>query len=133
MVLAVCIDDSNGLMFNNRRLSSDKAVVRDMLQIAGTAITVNPYSAPLFQGFEDCIVVKEDHLSSKRDFCFAEFGDFLEIMDTVDTLIVYKWNRRYPSDTKFPLDAFKGRLTLDKAEDIEGSSHPCISREVYVR
>lgn len=134
MVLAVCVDDSNGLMFNNRRLSSDKAVVRDILQIAETkTITVSPYSAPLFQGFEDLIAVKEEHLSSKGDFCFAEFGDFLKIIDSVDMLIVYKWNRRYPSDAKFPLDAFKARFTLKSTTEFEGVSHSCITREVYAR
>lgn len=134
MILAVCIDDSNGLMFNNRRLSSDKAVVHDILQIAGTnTIIVNPYSAPLFQGFESQIAVKDDHLNERCDFCFAEFGDVLKVQYSVDTLIVYKWNRHYPSDMKFPLDAFKSRMKLESTAEFEGSSHLCISREVYVR
>lgn len=133
MILAVCIDDSNGLMFNNRRLSSDKAVIQDVLEFAAEKkISILPYSASIFQEFDGRFIINEK-LNSNSEFCFAEFGDFLKIKDSVDMLIVYKWNRRYPSDTKFPLDAFKAFMTLNSTMDFEGSSHPCITREVYVR
>ena len=133
MILAVCIDDANGLMFNNRRVSSDSAVVRDLLDIAGACkITAMPYSLPLFQGVEERISVAEN-LNPDAAFFFAESGDFLEIKESVDQLIIYKWNRRYPSDRKFPVDAYKKRMTLKSTTEFEGTSHPCITREVYVR
>ena len=42
MILAVCIDDQNGLMFNGRRVSSDKAVVQDLMKKANVQILVKP-------------------------------------------------------------------------------------------
>ena len=132
MVLVVCIDDSNGLMFNNRRVSSDKAVIQNLLGIADEPILLRAYSAPLFQGFEDRITICES-VPTDAGIYFAETGDFLALVDFVETLIVYKWNRRYPSDQKFPMDAFKNCMTLKNVEEFEGTSHPCITREVYVR
>ena len=134
MVLSVCIDDNNGLMFNNRRVSSDKAVVEDIVKLAGVqAIALCAYSAPLFREFPDRIAVRDDALELSDGYCFAEDGDFLRVLDNVEKLVVYKWNRRYPSDKKFPLDAFKARMTLESTEDLTGHSHPCITREVYIR
>ena len=133
MILAVCIDDHNGLSFNSRRVSSDKAVIQDIVKVADTQIImITPYSAPLFQDFQGRIEVKKNIFESSA-VCFAEAGDFLSVIDDVEKLIVYKWNRRYPSDQKFPLDAFKACMRLENTEDIPGSSHPCITREVYIR
>ena len=134
MILAVCIDDSNGLMFNNRRLSSDKAVVMDLIKSAEPdVVLIAPYSAPLFKDSENRVRVLEDPLNNEKGFCFAECGDFASIVHNVKKLIVYKWNRRYPSDRKFPLDVFTSCMHLEYAEEFEGSSHPCITKEVYVR
>jgi len=134
MVLIVCIDDNNGLSFNNRRVSSDKAVIQDIIKLADSQdITLSAYSAPLFQNFQDRLEVREDIFDSVSGVRFAEAGDFLGVMDKVEKLIVYKWNRRYPSDRKFPIDAYKSCMTLESTEEIEGSSHPCITREVYIR
>ena len=133
MILAVCIDDHNGVSFNSRRVSSDKVVIQDIVKVAGTQnITITPYSVPLFRDFQDRVEVKKDIFESCA-VCFAEEGDFLGMMDDVKKLIVYKWNRRYPSDKKFPLDAYKACMRLENTEDIPGFSHPCITREVYIR
>lgn len=134
MILIVCIDDRGGLLFNNRRLSSDKAVVQDMFQYTQIdKICIAPYSLPLFGSFEDRVTVSEQGFDNGMQCCFAEKCDFLSLLDAVDRLIVYKWNRCYPSDTKFPFDAFKQRLKLSCSYDFEGTSHSCITREVYVR
>ena len=134
MVLIVCVDDNNGLMFNKRRLSSDRAVLLDILELLGAdSIAMTHYSASLFQGFESKIVTSEDFLDLKCNFVFAECGDFLKIAHDVDMLILYKWNRKYPSDQKFPLDVFTSAMTLKSTNDFVGNSHPCVTREVYVR
>lgn len=134
MILVVCVDDNNGLMFNNRRVSSDKAVISDVISFCNSRkISVSPYSSSLFNGFESCIAVSNHCLDSQAEVCFAECGDFLQVKDSVDMLILYKWNRRYPSDLKFPVDLFISSMKLQSTQDFAGNSHPCITREVYVR
>jgi len=48
-----------------------------------------------------------------------------------ETLILYHWNRHYPADTHFevPMDGFK----FESAEDIIGTSHETITKEVYAK
>ena len=134
MILAICIDDTNGMMFNHRRVSSDKKVIQDiMLNVDADMVAISPYSLPLFKDFESNVVVAEDLLHSGNTFCFAESGDFLSIRDEVQKLIVYKWNRRYPSDCKFPMESFHSVMKLHSVEEFQGNSHECITKEVYVR
>ena len=49
----------------------------------------------------------------------------------IESVILYKWNRRYPSDTKFDLDL--NGWTLISTTDFPGSSHEKITEEVYIR
>ena len=35
MTVFICLDDKNGMLFNHRRQSRDKAVIEDMLSFAG--------------------------------------------------------------------------------------------------
>ena len=134
MVLAVCIDDHNGLMFNKRRVSADRNVIEDIIHnMTGDTISIAPYSLPLFKDYEHRVAVTDAFLDHSNVFCFAEYGNFLDIIDTVQTLIVYKWNRKYPSDLKFPMDQYKSIMILKSVEEFEGHSHECITREVYVR
>jgi len=50
----------------------------------------------------------------------------------VDEIYLYKWNRKYPSDVKFPKDMLKN-FDMDGAADFEGNSHEKITEERYVR
>ena len=45
---------------------------------------------------------------------------------------LYKWNRKYPSDVKFPKDMLND-FKLEGSTDFEGNSHEKITEERYVR
>ena len=60
-----------------------------------------------------------------------EDSDIMPYMDKVTQIVLYRWNRRYPSDRKFPALGSEWRLVA--AEDFEGNSHPVITEEVYER
>jgi len=69
--------------------------------------------------------------AKEEDYCFIEDADVLPYMDQVTQILLYRWNRRYPSDRKFPpIDASWKRISI---EEFEGNSHPVITEEVYVR
>lgn len=130
MVLIVCLDNRDGLMFNNRRLSRDGAVIEDMLQtVCPEILTVSSYSAELFVTQESRICISDDPLSG--ECYFAEDGSFSEIVDRVSALIIYRWNRAYPSDLKFPIDLYKNRMKLQGTTEFAGTSHERITKEVY--
>ena len=50
MIIIVCMDKKNGMMFNERRQSQDQEVIKKMLEYAkGKPLWINDYSAQLFR------------------------------------------------------------------------------------
>ena len=50
MKVIVCVDDNNGMMFNNRRQSRDRILIEDVVKnVVGGNLLMAPYSAPLFK------------------------------------------------------------------------------------
>lgn len=125
MKLIVCLDDNNGMMFNNRRQSRDKILIENVLESCkGEKLYTNEYSAKLFP--ENAVVICEN---PKNGYCFAE--NFTVDENDVEEIIVYKWNRVYPADVQFNIDLKKWNLA--ETVDFAGSSHEKITRERYVR
>ena len=134
MILALCIDDKNGISFNRRRQSRDSLLIKDLVENAGDRkIYIGSYSAPLFSGYEERVTVDDDHPShaGEEDICFSEGTDPAAFADRINGLILYRWNRHYPSDKIFTLDLSGYELVT--AYDFAGSSHDKISKEVYSR
>ena len=132
MNIIICLDDKNGIQFNHRRQSRDQVVCHRMLELAqGSNLWMNGYSAKLFPG--DQVRVDENFLQSAGagDYCFAEDADFLAYAEKIDKVIVYRWNKVYPSDVKIEKAFLAGRK-LVQTEDFPGSSHEKITQEIYV-
>ena len=131
MKAIVCLDDRNGMCFNHRRQSKDRKLIADIVSRAnGEAIWMNDYSAPLFC---DGVAthVSEQFLTEAPPaaWCFVENQPLAPVKEHIDTLIVYRWNRHYPSDLYLDLNLEEGSLVA--SEDFEGYSHEKITREEY--
>lgn len=125
MKLIVCLDDNNGMMFNNRRQSRDKILIENVLELCkGEKLYTNEYSAKLFP--ENEVEICEN---PENGYCFAE--NFTVDENDIEEIIVYKWNRVYPADVQFNIDLKKWNLA--ETFDFAGSSHEKITRERYVR
>lgn len=61
------------------------------------------------------------------------FSDDDVTAECVDTLIIYRWNRKYPRDFALALSPFEMGLTLDSIIDFAGSSHERITEETWKR
>lgn len=134
MKIALCIDDDNGMIFNKRRQSRDGELIKDLILLAGERkIIIMPFSEILFQEYEDIITVSDDILkdAGDEDICFIENIDPSAFEDKINGIILYHWNRRYPSDMKFTLDL--SGYTLREQTEFAGSSHEKITREEYVK
>ena len=128
MKLIVCIDDKNGMLFNNRRQSRDKILIENMLELCkGEQIYINECSSVLFP--EKSVVVCEDFENIENGYIFAE--NILPNEAKIQEIIIYKWNRVYPADTYFNISLED--WTLTETIDFAGSSHEKITRERYVR
>ena len=117
MIIIVCIDDNNGMLFHNRRQSRDTFLYKHIIEVTeGKRLLMNSYSAKLF---------------SENDYCFVENTELLNYQNNIQKIILYRWNRVYPADTYFQFPFNKDKWKLEKTTDIIGNSHNIITEEVY--
>lgn len=131
MNIILCLDDKNGILFNKRRQSRDRVLCERVLELsAGSRLLMNEYSAKIFP--EGNIIVDENFLENAQvgDYCFIENADFLRYTEKIEDVIIYRWNRVYPSDVKIDASFFSGREAVS-TEDFEGSSHDKITEVIY--
>ena len=135
MNVILCLDDKNGMLFNKRRQSSDSCLRESVFNyINGKKLYMNRYTEKQFCDCASKIIVDNDFLSKAEadDFCFVEDSDISLFINEVKAFIIYRWNRVYPSDVKFPSDHLKNFKLISKT-DFSGSSHEKITMEVYER
>ena len=136
MILIVCIDDNGGMLFNGRRLSRDAVLCRQILQIsAESTLWMNHYSRVLFPDEYDNISVDDSFLqqAGNGEYCFVENQDIMPYLSKVEKIVIFRWNRKYPSDLKFPLHLLAGEWKKTTAISFPGKSHDEITQEVYCR
>jgi len=134
MIIIVCLDDRDGMLFAGRRQSKDSLLRENMLDLChGKPLWMNPYSASQFPELPSNIRVSEDFLSlaGEGEYCFVENADISTMAHKAERFVIYRWNRHYPSDTQFPIHLFSSRWHQVSTSDFPGSSHERISREVY--
>ena len=135
MNIIVCVDNRMGTMFNHRRLSRDSVLCQRVASLVGDArLFLNAYSYELFKDFYVNIIQSEHFLSvaGKGDYCFEEGENLLPFAKEVESIILFRWNRDYPSDKKLDIDLSKDWI-LNHVEEFKGSSHEKITMEHYVR
>ena len=126
------LENSNGMLFNHRRLSRDKKVCERILDYSKKKeLWMNDYSKKLFTNLTDAegIRVDEAFLDKSQSVCFVENQDIMPYLPKIDTFILFRWNRDYPADFFFTVDL--SQWNLISTEDFEGISHEKITMEVY--
>ncbi len=134
MTIVICLDNHNGMLFNHRRQSRDRLLTEDLMKLfPNEIIHIDKFSQSLFSEFSDRISVDESLLenAAANDICFVENIDILPYENKISKLVVYHWNRDYPSDFQCRLDFSK--YTLTTSIDFSGSSHERITREEYIK
>ena len=129
MKLIFCIDEKKGMMFFGKRQSQD-SVLREWIiaHTAGSKLWMSSYSAKQFKELEGYIV-DDDYVSKAAvgDYCFIENT---AIPESFEKIVIYRWNRVYPSDVKFDTSLILSKQLVSSFE-FEGSSHSKITEEVY--
>ena len=135
MKVFVCIDDGGGMLFMGKRQSLDRILIEDVRKTVGDGrLLLHPFSASLFSK-EGGFLLAEDPLAEAADgdYCFIENLPLRSFAPKIDTLYVYKWNRRYPATAFLDLDPVKNGFRLAERTDFVGSSHDTITKETYIK
>lgn len=131
MKLIVCIDDRMGIAYNHRRISGDREVLSKIKEITeGSLLYVSPASQEMMDEAGIHCTGVPDYLTKcgENDYCFLEFDKFPESIKPKE-LILFRWNRHYPSDVKFDFD--RDKWNLESTIEFPGYSHEKITEEVY--
>lgn len=132
MKLIVCLSDDGGMLFNQRRQSRDRVLIADMIQhVQSTPLWIGVYSAPLFGDDAPTMRAVLDPAKEAQagDYCFVERTPLPQNIDSVEEIVIYRWNRLYPSDVFFTLDMSAFRLI--ESTEFVGSSHEKITKEIW--
>ena len=133
MILMVCVDKNNGMLFNGRRQSRDKVLIEHIIEISKDKnLWIKHFSKDVFEQYELKNLIIDDELLNKagsEDYCFVE--DILpsKITGKFDEIIVYNWNRKYPADLYFDIDITD--WILESETDFKGNSHDKITQKIY--
>lgn len=131
MILVVCVDKDNGMMFFQRRQSRDRLLIGRLLETKGAApLWVSPYTAGLFDETEGLSISPEPQKrAGKGEFYFAEDCPLPEEMP--EAILLYRYETQYPATVHFPLAQYLPHLPLREKTQFVGSSHPVIVEERY--
>lgn len=131
MHLIVCVDDHDGMSFCGRRLSRDAALNAHILALTeGCRLWMTSDSAKLFLNEE--IIIDDNclHAAGEGEYCFAELKVDTDVLDKLESVCLYRWNRVYPSTVQFPRELLAS-MHLVQTEDFLGKSHETITLERY--
>lgn len=132
MIIIASVDDNKGLSFNGRRQSQDRILRKEILDETNKDILwMNSYSCKLFSDAEK---IREDNNFLEKaqmgEYCFVENISLKDYADTIEKIILYKWNKTYPADLYFDIPLNK-EWKLKSAINFKGYSHDKITKEVY--
>lgn len=136
MKLFICLDDNNGMLFNNRRQSRDSKVCEDAISHMGNhTLFIHSFSKFLFADYAEKVSMDDNFLqkASSEDGCFVEHLDITPYLDSCNEVIVYKWNRDYPFDMQFTTNLSDQGFSLSGSSDFVGSSHDKITKEIWTK
>lgn len=108
MKLIVCLENNNGVIFNKRRVSSDRKVTQRVIELTwGKKLWISYYTQELFvdKDIKSTLIVISNSIFKKageNDYVWIE-NIMPKNLDDCSELIVFRWNRDYPSDLKFTL------------------------------
>ena len=128
MKIILCLDDNNGMLFNNRRQSRDSVLTDDIFNdLRGEKLNILPFSQQLFSSYEGNVIIVSD--VEADGVYFIENLDITPFLEDIDEIIVYRWNRVYPSDFSCNVDF--SQFTVKSEAELQGSSHEKISKIIY--
>ena len=136
MILISVVDDRFGLTFHKKRLSRDRELIKDICKTVGEGILwIDPYSEPLFQDrFPLHLNIDKEWRKNagKRDYVFLERipGKFHQ--EEISKVILYHWNRHYPSDARFPIILQSQEWERIGQVDFPGYSHDKLTKEEWI-
>ena len=132
MRIIICLDDNNGMMFNNRRQSRDKKVIEDIsntIRENNGFLNCGHYTQKMFEENYPLApnLVGNDELPPNYHFVENK----INTLEFVTKITIYRWNRVYPADIYFEFDLEGCGFEKTLSTDFPGNSHESITKEIW--
>ena len=133
LTLIICLDDGGGMTFLGKRQSRDRVLLSEMFDSFSAPIYVLPYSTSILGEHEGRYISSDAPIKDAPEggVVFLERGSIAAVIDEVETLVIYRWNRRYPKDAAIDIDLDAWRVL--ESREFVGSSHDKITKLVMKR
>lgn len=133
MTVIFLLDDNKGMLFNHRRLSRDEKILEDIAASLNGNLFINKFSEKLISSagirytlFDHFPVEGKD----EADY-FIENFSVKEHLNEIDRIIVYWWNRKYPSDYQLDFEPTQNGFKSVSLFEFTGKSHEKITKEIF--
>ena len=135
MKIIVCLDNNKGMLFNNRRQSRDSKVFEDISSYLQGDLLIDEFSEKLIASSKIPYKIFEKGVTKceANSILFIENQSVKDLLPLIDQVIVYWWNRYYPSDFALDIDLQAEGLKSVSVNEFVGSSHEKITREIFER
>ena len=135
MTVVVATDMRGGMLFLGRRVSRDRALIADLARLQSGRLLCHPFSERYLISMGLSPIVCEDPLGSARedDTCFIEGLPLSPHVPSITRLIVYRFDKVYPSDVSLDIDPHAPPFRLAETRELPGYAHKTLSREVYLQ
>lgn len=134
MKAIVCVDNTLGIQFNKRRVSQDVHQRNDLFQLLNDELLyMSAYSGKLYDvPHRNNIRISNTYYEECADhYCLFEDDKINDYKQNIQLLILYCWNKDYPSDIKLSLNF--SEFKIKQQYEFIGSSHDTITRIIYER
>jgi hypothetical protein len=140
VILVMFLDMKNGMAFNRRRQTRDRAATERLLSLfPGKCFWGDARTQMLFEDFDQADFKADPDFLDKAgdgDVAIAEFvpSDQLTAVDNqIEQLVIYRWDKVYPADLVCTYPLAKAGWNLVQQTEFKGHSHDKITEEVYHR
>ena len=126
--LILILDQKNGMSFYGRRQSRDSELCLNIKELT-TKLYLGEKEQRLF---ELCGVDHQNIDFEECDYVLSEFNDYADKLEDISEIIVYRWDKVYPSNQKLGY-SLEDKFRMVSMYEFEGKSHDKIIRERWVR
>ena len=95
MIIILCLDNNNGMMFNDRRQSQDRGLREYIAEMTkGEKVYMNAYTEKLYEEINDPIVCEDClHKAGKGETCIVENLPLKPVIDQIEEIVIFRWNK----------------------------------------
>ena len=136
MFIIATVDESYGMMFNNRRISRDRVILEKLNELLdGKKIWANSFTAEEYADSKIVFHIDDDFVdkAGEGEYVFIENIQIGKYREKIEGVILFYWNRRYPSDFKLDYIPRENGMVCVSKLDFAGYSHDKITMEVWKR